>query len=371
METFTFADLYSSLATIESNNQRIEVSGKQIGDGGVGVPALEKGSREAAIAIEMHRLRGETNALYESTFSRRAVSDLQVLCEAESGERITTQKLRQFRAIFCQRTGCTIHEANQTDLTEIVSELSKGPKPAEELIQNAASVPGGDESVSEVCNIKLLRKTGSGLYGVVWEAEQTHLQRKVAVKIINPSMRNAASALEHAKALARVDSHENIVTVYDVAKVECSGVEGLVDGIIMEWLEGERLGDRLSGAAFSTTKCNSVCSAVLNGLEFMHSQDIVHGDLHAGNVMLTASSTKIIDIDVADEYSVSRLTSMSRDQRITADIRNIGYVVWSVLRHSAIPLDQLVTFENRFRSANSLQEIRESLDAVLSNDELK
>jgi len=158
-------------------------------------------------------------------------------------------------------------------------------------------------------DIELVSRHNSGLYGVVWEGRQVRLNRRVAVKVIKPSMVNVANAVDHARSLARV-SHENVVTVHQVGQV-CDPHSGeTVDCVVMEWLDGESLGDRLNGEKLSVAEALEICTAILEGLSSIHAQGIAHGDLHAGNVLLTPKGIKIIDIG----YAVSRLANLSVGQ---------------------------------------------------------
>ncbi|MDP7016586.1 MAG: protein kinase [Pirellulaceae bacterium] len=64
----------------------------------------------------------------------------------------------------------------------------------------------------QASRIEILEEVDSGLYGKVYKAHQTHLDRIVAVKIIKPEWTHKADAVEHAGKLAKVDRHPNIVT---------------------------------------------------------------------------------------------------------------------------------------------------------------
>src|SRR5689334_3208840 len=86
---------------------------------------------------------------------------------------------------------------------------------------------------------------GSGLFGVVWKAEQKRPQRTVAVKIVNREHGMTFNALAHADGLVRAGAHPNIVAVHELTKVRHPDDGEEVDAIIMEWLDGQSLGERL------------------------------------------------------------------------------------------------------------------------------
>src|SRR5207248_1378506 len=115
-----------------------------------------------------------------------------------------------------------------------------------------------------------------------FRARQIDLDRIVAVKVIKQEYSQHADAIEHARALARVGVHPNIVTVYGVDTVLVEKVSA--PAMIMEWLEGEKFGVRLGGPRFSEQELARLCTGLLDGMERMHEAGMHHGDLHFGNV---------------------------------------------------------------------------------------
>ena len=120
------------------------------------------------------------------------------------------------------------------------------------------SVPQPEKQLSEPPlddDIELIREVSGGAYGLVWEARQKSLNRKVAVKVIKADRTAVATAMQHAKALAKC-SHPNVITVHYVARVRLPPDDHVVDGVVMEWLDGKTLGDRLT----DSHHCRSVTS---------------------------------------------------------------------------------------------------------------
>ncbi len=145
---------------------------------------------------------------------------------------------------------------------------------------------------------KIVSKLGSGGMGDVYLAEDMHLQRKVAIKVIkleaiDPVRRR--ESLERfqreARAAANV-SHPNVVTIYDF--VEIAG-ENL---LVMEYLPGTTLRDRIEGdKALLPDNVVRHAFAILSGLEAIHQARMVHRDLKPHNLMLLPDGRlKIFDL---------------------------------------------------------------------------
>lgn len=211
-------------------------------------------------------------------------------------------------------------------------------------------------------NIKVGAAAGSGLYGRVWKAEQHG--REVAVKVIHPQMRGVANALEHFHSLARVPPHLNIVQVFTVAKVKVPADPDPVEAVVMEWLDGVSLDEQLRGPILQFTEGLKLCLGIVAGLRHLHTAGVAHGDLHAGNVIVTAAGPKIIDIDCTKSNSLRLLTLQSREDRIQADLDYIRHLLWRVLTHTDMPLEIGASVDPRIRGAASLEAITAELDAI-------
>lgn len=184
------------------------------------------------------------------------------------------------------------------------------------------------------------------------------MDRVVAVKIIKPEWRNSASAIEHAKALARVGHHPSIVTVYGVEMVSIEGMAVEVPGIIMEWIDGEKFGTRLAGNRFSADEVTKICRGVISGVRQIHANGIPHGDLHWGNVILADGCTpKIIDIDVDPVGSFAQLSAIARDAAINKDIDYCRRLVFKAFEHSEFGVSKIAEVEVELNKAGSLDDL--------------
>ena len=216
-------------------------------------------------------------------------------------------------------------------------------------------------------DIHLIERRNSGLYGVIFEGRQRRLGRKVAVKIIRQSMANVASAREHARALARLQ-HENVVTVYQLASVRDPESGQVMDAVVMEWLEGETIGARIAGRAFSIDEAKAICWALVRGVKHIHAQKLTHGDLHAGNVVITDEMVKIIDVNYTEAQSLAILSSNSRATNIQADIDSLGYLIRRVTLHSRVDAQRFGDCDGRLHDATSVEQVESILADLFSSE---
>jgi serine/threonine protein kinase len=143
---------------------------------------------------------------------------------------------------------------------------------------------------------EILEPAGAGGMGEVYKARDTRLDRTVAIKVLPASVAlNAdlkARFEREAKAISSLN-HPNICTLYDIGKVD--GVEFLV----MEFLEGESLSDRLKKGPLQVNDVYEIAIEVCDALDKAHRQGLIHRDLKPGNIMLTAEGAKLLDFGLA------------------------------------------------------------------------
>ncbi len=143
---------------------------------------------------------------------------------------------------------------------------------------------------------EILSPLGAGGMGEVYKARDTRLERVVAVKVLpshlaeRPELRQRFE--REAKAISSL-SHPNICTLFDM------GREGTTDFLVMEYLEGESLAERLTRGPLPADQALRVGIEIAAALDKAHRQGVVHRDLKPGNVMLTRSGAKVLDFGLA------------------------------------------------------------------------
>src|SRR5947209_16694013 len=133
---------------------------------------------------------------------------------------------------------------------------------------------------------------GAGGMGEVYRALDTRLDRTVAIKILPSHLAENAEARQRFEREARAISslnHPNICTLHDV------GQQNGVHFLVMEYLEGETLAERLRKGALPVQQVLKYGIEICDGLEKAHRAGIVHRDLKPGNIMLTKSGAKLMD----------------------------------------------------------------------------
>jgi len=149
---------------------------------------------------------------------------------------------------------------------------------------------------------EILSPLGAGGMGEVYKARDTRLDRTVAIKVL-PSHLSSSSEVRQrfereAKTISAL-SHPHICALYDVGNQD--GVEYLV----MEYLEGETIADRLAKGALALEQTLRYGIEIADALDRAHRQGIVHRDLKPGNVMLTKSGVKLLDFGLAKAIAPS------------------------------------------------------------------
>ncbi len=143
---------------------------------------------------------------------------------------------------------------------------------------------------------EILSPLGAGGMGEVYRAKDTRLDRTVAIKVLpshlssNPELKQRME--REAKAISALQ-HPNICTLHDI------GSQDGTDFLVMEYLEGQTLADRLTKGALPLEQVLKTATEIAQALEKAHQQGIIHRDLKPANIMLTKAGAKLMDFGLA------------------------------------------------------------------------
>jgi Tol biopolymer transport system component len=172
---------------------------------------------------------------------------------------------------------------------------------------------------------EILAPLGAGGMGEVYRARDTRLERTVAVKVLSPQLSASPESRQRfdreAKTISQL-SHPHICALHDV------GHQDGVDYLVMEYLEGETLSDRLVKGALPLEQTLKYGQQIADALDKAHRQGIVHRDLKPSNVMLTKSGVKLLDFGLAKTFETpaakGSLTSLPTQQGLTHEGTILG-----------------------------------------------
>jgi serine/threonine protein kinase len=173
---------------------------------------------------------------------------------------------------------------------------------------------------------EIVAPAGAGGMGEVWRARDTRLDRTVAIKVLpahlSSNSQYRARFDREAKAISSL-THAHICTLYDV------GHEDGIDYLVMEFVEGESLADRLTRGAMPVEQVLRYGIEIAEALDKAHRLGITHRDLKPSNIMLTKSGAKLIDFGLAklrDVHDGSEEASGATSNALTAE----GFIIGTV-----------------------------------------
>ena len=159
---------------------------------------------------------------------------------------------------------------------------------------------------------RIVGQIGRGGMGEVFEAYDTRLDRRVAIKLLPREWSQEPEAKERFRREARAAStldHPNICTVYDLGETDGDGQTGPRLFIVLAHYQGETLADRIARGPLTISEARDIAIQIACGLERAHAAGVVHRDIKPANVMLTGDNTesdrvasdrvKILDFGIA------------------------------------------------------------------------
>jgi len=165
---------------------------------------------------------------------------------------------------------------------------------------------------------QILEKLGEGGMGVVYKAEDTKLERTVALKFLAEHLLNDEDAkqrfLREAKAAAAL-SHPNICHVYEID--EANGKTF----IAMEFLEGEPLEERIAKGPLPIKDALDIARQVAEGLQAAHEKNVVHRDIKPANILIDAKGRAVVM-----DFGLARLTEASRLTKVDTAMGTVAYM---------------------------------------------
>ena len=211
-------------------------------------------------------------------------------------------------------------------------------------------LPAGAGAKGTISRYRLLEKLGEGGMGVVYKAEDTTLQRNVALKFLAPHLTRDPQAkqrfLREARAAASVE-HPNICAVHEIDEVDGQTF------ISMAYIEGETLDRKIEQRPLELAEAVRIAGEVALGLQAAHHKGVVHRDIKGANIMISearpgvASQVKVMDFGLARLLDQRSLTSLgttlgtvaymspeqARGQSVDrrADVWSLGVVLYEMV----------------------------------------
>jgi Tol biopolymer transport system component len=188
---------------------------------------------------------------------------------------------------------------------------------------------------------EIVAPLGAGGMGEVYRARDTRLGRDVAIKVLPGHLSSDADLKQRmereAKSISALN-HPNICTLHDI------GSQDGIDFLVMEYLEGETLADRLHRGSLLLQEVLPIAIQISRALDKAHRRGIVHRDLKPANIMLTRHGPKLMDFGLAKPALA--LASSSGENPLTPSTPTLSMAALSA---SASPLTQKGTVVGTFQ----------------------
>ena len=213
---------------------------------------------------------------------------------------------------------------------------------------------------------RIVSRLGEGGMGVVYRADDTRLERTVALKFLPPGLvddPDARSRFTHEARSASALDHPNICTIHEIDETDDGGLF-----IAMSCYRGETLAERMGRGGMSAPEAVRIAEGVASGLAAAHARGIVHRDIKPANIFLTDDGqVKILD------FGLAKLSSRTRMTRTGTTLGTVAYLspeqarggdvdhradIWSL----GVMLHEMAAGELPFRGDNDMTILRAILD---------
>ncbi len=150
---------------------------------------------------------------------------------------------------------------------------------------------------------EIVEASGAGGMGEVYRATDSRLKRDIAIKVLPDAFSLDAESIarfqREAEVLASLN-HPHIAAIYDLGSLEGSRF------LILEFVEGDTLADRIARGAIPLNEALSIASQIAEALEAAHEKGVIHRDLKPANIKLTIDgNVKVLDAQDGQRFLIN------------------------------------------------------------------